>query len=124
MAVRKCPSCLAAVPAGNVLAFSNELLCTGCHRPLEVSPLSRIIAIATGLVAGWLVWRFTVKSTAGNLLGWVLPVVYSFLAFSIVAPLILIVSGDLALREFASAPVEAPADAGEGAAHGSGGANH
>lgn len=124
MAVRKCPYCLASVSAGEVLAHSNDLACPGCRRPLEISALSRNIAIAAGLVAGWAVWHLAVKSTAGNLLSWVLPVVYAFLAFSIVAPVILIVSGDLSLRELSPAPTEVSADASQGGGHGAGGAHH
>jgi hypothetical protein len=124
VAVRKCPYCLASVAAGEVLAHSNDLACPGCGRPLEISPLSRNLAVAAGLVAGWAVWHLAVKSTAGNLLGWVLPVVYAFLAFSIIAPLILIVSGDLLLRELSPAPTEVSAEASNDGGHGASGAHH
>jgi hypothetical protein len=99
MAVRKCPYCLAVVTAGRTTAFSNDLECPGCHRPLEISPISRYISVWAGLAAGAAVWYWATRSGNGDeSLGWALPVVYAFLAFSIVAPLILMLTGDLRLK--------------------------
>lgn len=95
MAVRKCPQCLALVPAGHAVAYSNAIECPGCKRRLVVSDGSRYIATLAGLLAAVLVWRMA--GPAPGMFGWVLPVVQCFLAFSIVAPLALILVADLRL---------------------------
>ena len=105
MAVRKCPYCLAVVTAGRTTAFSNDLECPGCHRPLEISPISRHISVWAGLAAGAGVWYWASRpENGGESLGWALPVVYAFLAFSIVAPVILMLTGDLRLKPVDAAP--------------------
>ncbi len=105
---------MAKVPAGAVVAYSDGMECPGCKSRLEVSAGSRMIATALGLLAGALVWRLTRNS--GGMLGWVLPVVYAFLAFSVVAPLFLMATADLRLKsaEPAAEPVAA------GGSHGGG----
>ena len=106
MAVRKCPYCLVTVPAGRVLAYSNDLECPGCGRPLEISPVSRYLSIWVALAAGAAVWyRAARPAPADEGLAWVLPVVYAFLAFSVVAPLLLILTGDLRLKSAEPAPL-------------------
>lgn len=105
MAVRKCPYCLAVVTAGRTTAFSNDLECPGCHRPLEISPVSRYISVWAGLAAGAAVWHWATRlGDGGESLGWALPVVYAFLASSIVAPVILMLTGDLRLKSADAAP--------------------
>jgi hypothetical protein len=102
------------VPAGNIVAYSNDLVCPGCQKPLEISGFSRNIASFAGLAAGAIVWmaasaHFSHESSA---LGWVLPIVYSYLALSIVAPLALILLADLRLKsvdEASPLPHESPA---------------
>jgi hypothetical protein len=96
MAVRKCPYCLAVVPATQVVAHSNDLTCPGCGRPLEVSPVSTHISVVAGLAGAAIVWHFSAGSE--GMLGWVLPIVYSFFAFSIISPLILMLAADLRLK--------------------------
>ncbi|MGH9774423.1 MAG: hypothetical protein ACRD50_05685 [Candidatus Acidiferrales bacterium] len=115
MAARKCPMCFAVVPAGKVLAFSNDLECPGCARPLKIARASRHIAIFVGLVAGVFVWRFT-RADSGAL-GWVLPIVYAYLAMSVVATLILIVTADLRLKSLDAGYAPAPSSAPPTAAH-------
>jgi hypothetical protein len=96
VAIRTCPLCLAKVPAGLVVAYSDGVECPGCKSQLEVSVGSRVLATTLGLLAGALVWRLTRAS--GGMLGWVLPMVYSFLAFSVVTPLFLMAAADLRLK--------------------------
>ncbi len=67
--------------------------CPGCKRQLEVAPASRMLATTLGLLAAALVWRLA--RAWGGTLGWVLPMVYSFFAFSAVAPLFLMFTADL-----------------------------
>jgi hypothetical protein len=116
LAIRKCPSCLTVVPAGKVVAFSNDLVCPGCHRPVGISPVSRDFAIAAALVVAAAVWRWSAGRAGDSLLGWALPIVYAFLAFGVVAPLVLMASADLRLREAAPVPPETHVDATHGAA--------
>lgn len=120
MAVRKCPQCLAMIPAGDALAYSNSMECPGCKSRLEVADGSRHIATLAGLLAGLLVWRLTAGGE--SLLEQVLPVVYAILAFGIVAPLTLAFSADLRLRP--EAPPDEPVAASHGGAHGHGGGHH
>ncbi len=110
--------CMAKVAAGQVVAYSDGMECPGCHRPLEVSGGSRMLATTLGLLAAALVWRLA--RFTGGALGWVLPMVYSFLAFSVVAPLFLMLTADLRLKPAATAAEPQPAATG----HGHGGAHH
>jgi len=118
VAIRRCPYCLAIVPAGQVVAYSDDLICPGCQRPLEVSSASRDVAEALGLAAAAIVWFWASRSwQAQTVLGWVLPIVYAFLALSIVSTSVLMLSADLRLRADAPKPVEFAAEAGHGAHH-------
>jgi hypothetical protein len=95
------------VPAGEIVAYSNNLVCPNCQKPLEISDSSRNLAAFAALAAGALVWwlasaRFSQDTSA---LGWILPVVYSYLALSIVAPLALILLADLRLKSAEALPV-------------------
>jgi hypothetical protein len=102
------------VPAVSVVAYSNDLVCPGCKKPLEISGFSRNIAMFAGLAAAFIVWAAASAhySRQSSALGWVLPIVYSYLALSIVAPLALILLADLRLKspeEAPPAPHESPA---------------
>ena len=118
MAARQCPSCLTMVPAGSIVAYSNDLVCPGCKKPLEISGFSRNIAMFAGLAAGFIVWAAASAhfSNESGALGWVLPIVYSYLALSIVALLALVVLADLRLKSIDEAP---PVPHGLPAAHSS-----
>jgi len=120
--VRKCPQCFAVVSAARTLAYSHALECAGCKAPLEVSAGSRTIATLVGLLASVLVWRLTGAPEAGygelarhGGLGWVLPVVYAFFAFSVAAPLALIFVADLRVKlaEAVAEPEHAPIESGQ-----------
>ena len=87
MAIRMCPHCGKTVAAGLAVAFSDGLVCPHCQTRLQVTDGSRMIAVAVGLVAAWIAWWATRAST--NILGFALPVLFSFLAFGIVSPLVL-----------------------------------
>ncbi len=120
MAVRQCPSCLTVVPAGRVVAHSDDLVCPGCQRPLEISALSRNLVVTAGLLAATGVWRVTSDGPRnGYALGWVLPIVYAILAFGAVAPLLLILTADLRfdpaveMAPEASSPADAPSHFGD-----------
>jgi hypothetical protein len=117
MAARKCPMCLKAVPAGFVVAYTNGMDCPGCGQRLEVSLGSRYLASLAGILAGALVWRRSDPSQGQ--LGFATAVLWAFLAYSVVAPLVLMLIADL--RAKAAEPVAEPAPA---AAHGHGGGHH
>ncbi len=114
MAIRTCPLCMTKVSAGRVVAYTDGMECSGCKTQLEVSQGSRLLATTVGLLAGALVWRLTRFS--GGTLGWVLPMVYAFLAFSIVSPLFLMATADLrskpaeALTEQPPVPAHSPGE--------------
>ena len=54
---RKCPNCLATVPATKVLVYTNDLFCPTCNSPLQVSALSRNISAFAALIVAAIVWR-------------------------------------------------------------------
>lgn len=95
------------IPAGKVVAYSNDLVCPGCQKPLEISDFSRNLAAFAALAAAFLVWWLAGTSLwhDTSALGWVLPVVYSYFALSVVAPIALILLADLRLKSGDAAPV-------------------
>lgn len=119
---RKCPSCMTRIPAKRLLPHSSKLECPSCGNALEISPLSRNISVFLALFVAALVWKVTWAHYASQpgALGWVFPVLFSYLAYSIVAPLVLIPTGDLRLKPLEPA-AEAPQLAAmhHGSAHGS-----
>ena len=105
------------------MAFSDGLECPHCQTRLVVADGSRTIAVTVGLVAAFLVWRVSRDST--NVVGFALQVLFSFLAFGIVSPLVLMFTA--ALRIAPSAIVIEPvvAQAGHGqTVHGHAGGHH
>lgn len=101
---RKCPNCFSAVPATKILAYSNDLVCPSCQSPLGISGLSRNISAFAGLIVGAIVYRISSAyySQHQGSLGWVLPVLFAYLAYSIAAPLVLALTADLQLRPMES----------------------
>jgi hypothetical protein len=104
LAIRMCPHCGNTVPAARVVALSDGMECPHCQTRLEVASGSRMIAVAVGLIAAFLVWRVSRDST--NIVGFALPVLLSFLAFGIVSPLVLMFTA--ALRMAPGGPVFEP----------------
>src|ERR1700747_1621593 len=108
MAARVCPDCLHVVSVGRVLACSNDLVCPNCTKPLEISLLSRYLAAFTGLIAAvvvwWAAWRHYANDTWA--LAWVLPIVFSYFALSIVAPMVLALAARFQLRSIEAAPLQ------------------
>ena len=100
MPARQCPNCHAMMPAGKIVAYSNDLVCPGCGSPLEISALSRNLSAFAGLGAGAVVWWLASAhySQQPGALGWIWPVLFSYLALSIVAPLTLMAVADLGTR--------------------------
>ncbi|HWQ03405.1 MAG TPA: hypothetical protein VNL38_02900 [Candidatus Nitrosotenuis sp.] len=124
MAARKCPNCLSKISAGVAAAFTDGLECPDCQKQLEVSVGSRYLSVCAGIVAGLLAWQMsrahglwgvTLPGTQGGELAFVLPVVYVFLAFSVVTPLALMLIADLRLKP--DAPPAEPLPAGNAHAH-------
>jgi hypothetical protein len=107
MAARKCPMCLKAVPPGTVVAYSDGMECPGCGRRLEVSLGSRYLASLAGIAAGVLAWRQSDPSHGE--LGFAAAVLWAFLAYSAVAPLVLMIIADLRVK--AEEPVAEPTQA-------------
>jgi hypothetical protein len=106
---RKCPNCFATVPATKVLVYTNDLACPSCSSPLQVSALSRNISAFAALIVAAIVWRIASAYYAGHpgALGWVLPVLFAFLAYSVAVPVVLAFAADLQLRLLEPAPVVA-----------------
>lgn len=117
MAIRICPHCQRKVPAGPIVAYTDKLECPHCHSPITVAVPSRVIGAFIGLGVGELVWKF-VQPMDGEF-GWVLPVLYAFLAYSVVYALYLMATSDLVMR-----PVEAEAAPVAADAHGHGRGHH
>jgi len=69
--------------------------------------MSRYLASFAGLIVAVIVWWAASKHYANDswALAWVLPIVFSYFAFSIVAPLVLLLAADLQLRSIEAAPV-------------------
>lgn len=113
MAARQCPNCMTMVPASEIAAHSYDLTCPGCQRALEISDFSRNLASFGALAVAALVWAFATArfSDDASALGWIMPLLYGYLALSIAAPLLLISLADLRLNSEppASVPQEAPA---------------
>jgi hypothetical protein len=96
MAASKCPMCLKAVPAGFVVAYTNGMDCPGCGQRLEVSLGSRYLASLAGIGAGVLAWRQS-DPTQGEM-GFAAAVLWTFLAYSAVTPLVLMLIADLRVK--------------------------
>ena len=114
MAARKCPLCLKAVPAGTVVAKSEGMDCPGCGKRLEVSLRSRYLACIAGVAAAVLVWRLS--DPGHGELGFAAAVLWTFLAFGGVTPLVLMFIADLRVKA-----EEPHAEAAPAAAQGHGG---
>lgn len=99
------------IPAGESAAYSDGMECPHCKTRLEVARGSRMLATWLGVLAGFVVWRLT-RGSAG-MLGWALPVVYAFLAFSFVAALATMLTADLRIK-----PAEPVAESLPAAGHG------
>jgi hypothetical protein len=119
MAARKCPNCLTRVSAGLAAAFTDGVECPGCQKKLEVSAGSRYLSVCVGLLAALGAWAasrpgglsgVTLPGTRSGELAFVLPIVYTFLAFSVVASLVLMLIADLRLKPDApeAEPLPAP----------------
>jgi hypothetical protein len=69
--------------------------------------LSRYLAAFTGLIAAVVVWWAASRHYEHDswALAWVLPIVFSYFALSIVAPIVLALAADLQLRSIEAAPV-------------------
>ncbi|MGA8101445.1 MAG: hypothetical protein WB869_04790 [Candidatus Acidiferrales bacterium] len=108
--IRACPICMAVVPAGKVVAHTNDLVCDGCGKPLEISSGSRDIAVYVGFLAGALIWWVSAHSAqSGSALGWALPIVYAVLAFGAVTPAVLMMFADLRIRDVSTVAPSAAA---------------
>jgi hypothetical protein len=115
VSARICPHCHAAISAAESAAYTNGLECPNCRAHLEVSEGSRMIATWLGLAAGYAAWRLTRDS--GGPLGWVLPLVYSFLAFSVVAAIGVMFTADLRSKPPEPDAEPAHSSGGHGAHH-------
>ncbi|HYL45433.1 MAG TPA: hypothetical protein VEU52_00255 [Candidatus Limnocylindrales bacterium] len=102
MAARTCPKCQAVIPSGEIAAHTNDLVCPGCGERLEVSGFSRNLATFAGLAVGALIWKFSAAyfSSSPSALGWLLPIVFGYLALSISSPIFLILLGDLQWKPY------------------------
>jgi hypothetical protein len=108
--IRACPICMVVVPAGKVVAHSNDLVCDGCGKPLEISAGSRDIAVYMGVLAGGLSFGLgTHYAQSGSALDWALPVLYAVLTFGAVTPAVLMLFADLRIREVSAVAPSAAA---------------
>jgi len=120
MAMRECPQCGKKVTATAVVAYTN-IECPHCQALLTVALPSRMIGAFIGLGVGWLIYGWAQKSLTGEAV-WVLPALYSFLAYSFIYAIYLMMTADLVMRPAeleAAVPLVTPA-----AAHGHDGGHH
>jgi hypothetical protein len=112
MAARVCPMCQKKVPASEVVAYSDTLECPHCHSPLRLADTSRIVGAFFALAVGLLVWSYAAPGIGD--LGWALPSVYTFLAYSAAYMIYLMATGELVSRpaEPEAAPVSLAAHGG------------
>jgi hypothetical protein len=105
---RKCPNCMAAVPATKVIPYSNNIVCEPCKSRLEISGFSRNISAFVSLIVAFIIFRITSAyySQMQSSLGWVFPVLFAYLAYSIAAPMVLLFIADLQLRPFELEPAQ------------------
>jgi hypothetical protein len=94
------------------VAQSDGIRCPGCGTTLELSRPSRLLGALLGLTGAWLAFRLT-RGAHGEL-SWVLPLVSSILAYGIVSPVFLILTGDLVVKRQQpyAEPLAAPASGG------------
>jgi hypothetical protein len=81
-----------------VVAYTDKLECPHCEAALTVSLPSRVIGAFIGLGAGYLVYGWAKNSVAGEA-AWVLPALYSFLAYSFIYAIYLMTTADLIRRQ-------------------------
>jgi hypothetical protein len=107
MPARECPNCFTILPAGKVVAYTDELTCPGCRRPLEVSGFSRNLAAFVGLAAGAVAWRWaSVPSLCDSgRAGWLLPMLCGCFAVSVFSPILLMLTADLRLKPMEGTPI-------------------
>jgi hypothetical protein len=99
MAARKCPYCLTSISPFELVTNSYNLVCRGCQRPLEISRISRNLAIFVGLIAGAVIWYWARNGAdVHQAIGWVLPTLYSLIVFGVISALMLMATGDLSLK--------------------------
>ncbi|MGA8144372.1 MAG: hypothetical protein WB987_10830 [Candidatus Acidiferrales bacterium] len=75
--------------------------------------MSRYLAAFAGLIAAVVVWWLATKHYADDprALAWVLPIVFSYFALSIVAPVVLVLTADLQLKSPEAMPAAIPHEA-------------
>jgi hypothetical protein len=93
VAIRRCPLCFERIPGSQVVVYSNEINCPGCKSRLEVSFGSRVLSVFAGLMAAAMAWNLSRGSS--GMLNWILPIVYGFLTFSVVAAAFMMTTADL-----------------------------
>lgn len=114
---RKCPNCFTVLPATKLLTHSTSIECRSCKSPLEFSAFSRNLSSFASLIFAAIVFRISQAYYSGHpgALGWVFPVLFAYLGYSIAAPILLVFIADLQLRPFEPAPVDhAPSSAHHG----------
>jgi hypothetical protein len=112
--MRMCPQCMKQIPPSIAAAYSYHVECPNCHASLQVSDGTRIIGAFASLLVGWLVYSAT--SGPATPVPWLLPEIYSILAYSFTFALYVLVTADMVMRP---ADVAVPiAASGHAPAHG------
>jgi hypothetical protein len=103
---------MTVISAAEAAAYTDSLTCPQCKAPLEVSELSRHLAVWPGLLMGTLVvWWALRWSASAPLVGsarWALPIVCGFVAYGITSALVTMFAGDLRGREAEPATEASP----------------
>ncbi|HXW18323.1 MAG TPA: hypothetical protein VEJ39_08460 [Candidatus Acidoferrales bacterium] len=121
MAVRTCPYSLTKIPAATVVVHSYDLVCPGCGRALEISRVSRNLAVFIGLIAGvaggYLGYYGALEHH--HSIGFVLPISHAIIFYGVAAAVVLMLTADLSLKSEPDAHTHSSRDAGTGG-HGAG----
>lgn len=99
MAARTCPSCFTKIPRTTIVAHSYDLVCPGCGRPLEISRISRNLAVFVALViATAMAYVAALRAPHHHVLGWLSPFLHAIVFYGVTAALVLIYAADLSLK--------------------------
>jgi hypothetical protein len=96
MGKRICPLCFVRVPWTAALVKSSEIVCPGCHAPLELSRFTRLSGSFAGIAAAFV----AVHLIRGifHPCPWVLPIFTAILTFGLASALGVLIAGDLVVR--------------------------
>jgi len=89
--------CSARVARGLVLRYADQLQCSVCKAELRVSGVTRMVASAAGLLAGWGAVELVARVRPSG--AWGLEILYAVIGFAVGSTAAIFVFADLQVRE-------------------------